>query len=76
MPPAVIRACIYEARSQILTITFVSGRSCAYLGVPAALAEDLERALAKGPFFNSRIRDRYPARAVEPGTEVSGRPPF
>lgn len=70
MPSAVIKAFSYDPKVEILTITFVSGRAYAYLGVPAAVAQGLRLAFAKGEYFNAHIRDRYGAAPVAIGTEA------
>lgn len=69
MPSAVIKAFSYDRKVEILTITFVSGRAYAYLGVPAAVADGLRLAFAKGEYFNAHIRDCYGAAPVAVGTE-------
>jgi hypothetical protein len=68
MPSAVIKAFTYDPKVEILTITFISGRAYAYLGVPADVAYGLRVAFAKGDYFNAMIRDRYGAAPVEIGT--------
>lgn len=64
-----IKAFSYDPKVEILTITFVSGRAYAYLGVPAAVADGLRVAFAKGGYFNAHIRDCYGAAPVVVGTE-------
>ena len=73
MPSSVIKAWRYDAASRDLTITFVSGRAYAYQGVPADIAQGLRLSFAKGEFFNSAIRDRYPAVTVLLGTKAKQR---
>lgn len=70
MPSAVIRRFAYDPASQVLTITFVSGRAYAYQGVPADVAEGLRLAFAKGEYFNKAIRDRFDAVPAPLGTEA------
>ena len=68
MPSSVIKAWRYDAASQALTLTFVSGRVYAYQDVPADVADGLRLAFAKGEYFNKAIRDRFVASPVELGT--------
>jgi len=76
MPSAVIRRFAYDPASQVLTITFVSGRAYAYQGVPADVAEGLRLAFAKGEYFNKAIRDRFDAVPAALGTEAAQRSLF
>ena len=64
MPSTVIRRFDYSPERRELVIEFVTGRRYVYAGVPAAEAEALRNAFAKGVQFNRRIRDRYPAREL------------
>jgi hypothetical protein len=68
MPSSVITAWRYDAPSQVLTITFVSGRVYAYLDVPADVAEGMRLAFAKGEYFNKVVRDRFVGQPVGLGT--------
>jgi hypothetical protein len=74
MPSSVIKAFAYEAQSQVLTITFVSGRVYAYQGVPAEVAEGLRLAFAKGEYFNKTIRDRFVARPAGSRSDPAQKP--
>jgi len=65
MPSSVIRGFRYEAATQTLTITFVSGQRYAYDAVPAAVHEDLIRAPSRGRFFAAHIRARFRHRRLE-----------
>jgi hypothetical protein len=65
MPSTVIRRYAYDHSTCALWVEFVSGRRYVYSGVPRQVAETLGSAFAKGVYFNSRIRDRYPCREVE-----------
>jgi hypothetical protein len=47
-----------------LIFTFVSGKTYAYGLVPKHVYDDFRRSGAKGNFFSSQIRGRYPARRV------------
>jgi hypothetical protein len=49
----------YNAAARELHVTFTSGRRYSYNGVPAEVYFQFCRAVSKGEFFNSMIRDRY-----------------
>lgn len=61
--PAVASSAIlavgYEAASQRLDVTFVTGRRYVYADVPRAVYYAFLAAPSKGEYFNARIRDRY-----------------
>jgi hypothetical protein len=65
MPSTVIRRFAYDHNAQELWVEFVTGRRYVYSGVPPQVAEALGSAFAKGVYFNTRIRDRFPHREVE-----------
>ena len=63
MPSTAIGRIAYFAADRELDVTFLgSGRTYTYIGVEPEVHEEFTRAFAKGQFFNSRIRDRYPFR--------------
>ena len=64
MPSTVIRRFVYDETEQQLWVEFVTGRRYVYSGVPHEIADALRSAFAKGVYFNSRIRDRFPYREV------------
>ena len=64
MPSTVIRRFVYDQTEQELWVEFVTGRRYVYSGVPPEVASALGSAFAKGVYFNTRIRDRYPHREV------------
>lgn len=64
MPSTVIRRYAYCPDSGELWVEFVTGRRYVYSDVPAEVAQTLGSAFAKGVYFNSRIRDRFPVREV------------
>jgi lysyl-tRNA synthetase class 2 len=45
----------------VLAITFTSGRTYDYVGVPKPVYLGLLRASSAGEYFNTRIRDYYSA---------------
>ena len=54
----------YEPKGGILLVTFVTGKTYAYDGVPASVYDAFLAADSHGRFFNIHIRDRYPYRTV------------
>ena len=64
MPSTVIRRFVYDETEQNLWVEFTTGRKYVYSGVPAEVAGTLRAAFAKGVYFNTRIRDKYPHREV------------
>lgn len=54
----------YDAETETLTITFKSGDSYEYDGVPQAVVERLASAASPGKFFYAAIRDTYPYEQV------------
>jgi hypothetical protein len=65
MPSSVIRDFRYDAETQQLFITFVSGNEYVYDRVPPHVYEELLLAESKGECFNQVIRDQYPYALVE-----------
>jgi lysyl-tRNA synthetase class 2 len=66
MRSAVIASHSYDLASQELIVTFTTGRIYLYRGVPAELAAAFDIALSKGVFFNTRIRDHFRCRELDP----------
>lgn len=64
MPSTVIRRYAYDHSASELWVEFTTGRRYVYSNVPAEVAEALGTAFAKGVYFNSRIRDRFPHREI------------
>lgn len=64
MPSTVIRRFDYSPERQELTVEFLTGRRYLYSGVPQDEVDSMRRAFAKGSYFNTRIRDRYPYREL------------
>ena len=65
MPSSVIRRFAYCPDSGQLWVEFTAGRRYVYSGVPEEVANTFRSAFAKGVYFNTRIRDRFPYREVE-----------
>jgi len=64
MPSTVISRFVYDEMQADLWVEFTTGRRYVYSGVPHEVAEALRHAFAKGVYFNSRIRDRFPCREI------------
>ena len=64
MPSTVIRRFGYSPQSEELIVEFVTGRRYLYSDVPQDEADAMNRAVAKGTYFNRRIRDRYAYREL------------
>jgi lysyl-tRNA synthetase class 2 len=62
MPSSVIRDFAYDADRNELTVNFVSGKVYVYSLVPPPIVAAFADAAAKGAYFNTHIRDRYPFR--------------
>ena len=66
MRSTVLRRFVYDESEADLWVEFTTGRRYVYSGVPHEVAEALRHAFAKGVYFNSRIRDKFPCREVTP----------
>ena len=64
MPSSVIRRFVYDETEGDLWVEFTTGRRYVYSGVPQEVADAFRGAFAKGVYFNTRIRDRFPCREV------------
>ena len=64
MPSTVIRRFVYDHSAGELWVEFVTGRRYVYSGVPPQVAQAFGSAFAKGVYFNTRIRDRFPHREI------------
>ena len=71
MPSTVIRRFVYDEMEQNLWVEFTSGRKYVYSNVLEEVASTLRSAFAKGVYFNSRIKDRYPHREVTQEEETN-----
>jgi hypothetical protein len=56
---------LYDAASQTLAVTFVSGKKYLYADVPPEVASEMQTAPSLGQYFNWRIRDQYEFREIE-----------
>lgn len=64
MPSTVIRRFAYDEMKENLWVEFTTGRRYVYLCVPHEVADAFRGAFAKGVYFNTRIRDRFPFREI------------
>jgi KTSC domain len=64
MPSSVIRRFAYGQSEGELWVEFTTGRKYVYSNIPEEVASAFRSAFAKGVYFNSRIRDRFPHREV------------
>ena len=64
MPSTVIRRFVYDQTAGDLWVEFTTGRKYVYSEVPEEVANALRVAFAKGVYFNTRIRDKFPHREV------------
>ena len=61
---SVIRRFVYDQSERQLWVEFTTGRRYVYSDVPEEVASTFRSAFAKGIYFNTRIRDRYPHREI------------
>jgi hypothetical protein len=54
-----------------LWVEFTTGRRYVYTGVPHEVADAFRGAFAKGIYFNTRIRDRFPFREIKHADETA-----
>jgi hypothetical protein len=64
MPSTVISRFVYDQTAGDLWVEFVTGRRYVYENVPEEVASAFRSAFAKGVYFNTRIRDRFPHREI------------
>ena len=72
MPSTVIRRFVYDQSECELWVEFTTGRHYVYSGVHEEVAATFRTAFAKGVYFNTRIRDRFPHREVTHEDERQG----
>jgi hypothetical protein len=65
MPASAIRSMDYDPASTCLDVWFVTGGHYRFHQVPPELAQRFRSAMAKGWFFNTRIRGRFPFEELE-----------
>ena len=54
----------YDSDSQTMIVTFNTGKSYAYSGVPEEVATDAANAASVGEYMNSEIKGRYSYRRL------------
>lgn len=54
----------YDESTSTLTITFISGATYEYAGVPEATWNELYSASSAGTYFSANIRNTYPATRI------------
>ena len=64
MPSSVILRFAYDQNERELWVEFTSGRKYVYSNIPEEVASAFRCAFARGAYFNTRIRDRFPHREV------------
>ena len=62
---SLVQRAIYNPANETLAVTFQTGRTYLYFGVPRALYEEFSAAESQGQFFNWRIRDQYEFRELD-----------
>jgi hypothetical protein len=62
--PFVIRDFDYDSHREKLYVTFVSGKTYVYNGVPSQTFAGFASAPSKCSFFNEHIKDRYPSASA------------
>ncbi|WP_109694866.1 KTSC domain-containing protein [Chitinophaga deserti] len=65
MPSTVISHMRYNPETEVLVITFVTGKVYAYQPVPPDLYARMLQAFSKGQFFNRFIRDQFRYRQLD-----------
>lgn len=54
----------YDDEAKEMTVTFTSGKTCAYSGVPEDLALQLSTAPSVGTMFNEQVKGHFSFRYV------------
>lgn len=62
---SLIQRAIYDPAKETLAITFTTGRTYLYFGVPKDVYDDFSAAEWHGQYFNLRIRDRFEFRELD-----------
>jgi len=68
-----LRSVGYAAGSQTLAITFESGSTYEYSGVPRHVYEELLSAPSKGTYFNTHVKGRYSCRRIRQDNSAGNR---
>ena len=59
MPSTVISTVEYDASTETLSVTYVSGNKYNYKHVPPAVYDEMKRAFSKGIYLNKFIKGKY-----------------
>ncbi len=62
---SLIQRAVYDPAKQTLAVTFATGRTYLYFGVPADVYAEFATAPSQGQCFNWRIRDQYEFRELD-----------
>jgi hypothetical protein len=62
---SLIQRAIYDPTEQTLAVTFTTGRTYLYFGLPADIYFEFATAPSQGQYFNWRIRDQYEFRELD-----------
>ena len=62
---SVLSRVVYTAETQTLTVTFTSGRTYRYTGVPVHMFEALRQSPSVGRYFNEYIRGVYACEEIK-----------
>ena len=65
MPSSVISAIAYDASTETLRVTYVSGIAYNYKKVPAAVHQELKSVVNKGTYLNFHIKGKYEHQRVD-----------
>lgn len=69
MPSTVIKSYRYLPESEILEITYHSGKVYHYLAVPDKVFKEMRSTMVKGIWFNRHIKGKYAWKEVTPGLQ-------
>ena len=67
MPSAVIKSYAYDPATEILAITYQSGKVYHYQEVPEKVFREMRATMVKGIWFSRNIKGKYPFKEVTPG---------
>lgn len=65
MPSTVISAIRYDAMSQTLRVTYLSGIAYDYLKVPEAVYKEMKSVINKGTYLNFHIKGKYDYKRID-----------
>lgn len=62
---SLVQRAIYDAEKHMLAVTFTTGRTYLYFGVPTDVYSEFMTASSQGQYFNLHIRDAYECREID-----------